>query len=100
MAFTSDIESLPPQFLISHWGMLYNNGDQWDRDSIKNVLHALKQLDAPRVIPPGQKAQSEEPSSNHLLQKLATLSSAAPSSALLLLSPIMAKSPHISEVDS
>ena len=64
MAFTSDIESLPPQFLISHWGMLYNNGDQWDRDSIKNVLHALKQLDAPRVIPPGQKAQSEKPSSN------------------------------------
>ena len=64
MAFTSDIESLPPQFLISHWGMLYNNGDQWDRDSIKNVLHALKQLDAPRVIPPGQKAKSEKPSSN------------------------------------
>ena len=64
MAFTSDIESLPPQFLISHWGMLYNNGDRWDRDSIENVLHALKQLDAPRVIPPGQKAQSEKPSSN------------------------------------
>jgi hypothetical protein len=55
MAFTSDIESLPPQFLISHWQMLYNSGDQWDRDSIKNVLHALKQLDASRVIPPCQK---------------------------------------------
>ena len=64
MAFTSDIESLPPQFGISHWGMLYNNGDRWDRDSIENVLHALKQLDAPRVIPPGQKAKSEKPSSN------------------------------------
>ncbi len=28
MDFSDDIETLPPQILILHWEMLYNNGDE------------------------------------------------------------------------
>ena len=55
MDFSDDIETLPPQFLILHWEMLYNNGDELGNDSRRNILDTIKLLGTSKVVPPSQK---------------------------------------------
>ena len=55
MDFSDDIETLPPQFLILHWEMLYNNGDELCKDSRRNILDTIKLLGTSKVVPPSQK---------------------------------------------
>ncbi len=57
MDFSDDIETVPPQFLISHWEMLYNNGDELGTDSRRNILDTIKRLGTPKVIPLPKKTQ-------------------------------------------
>lgn len=55
MDFSDDIETLPPQFLILHWEMLYNKGDELGKDSRRNILDTIKLLGTSKVVPPSQK---------------------------------------------
>ena len=55
MDFSDDIETVPPQFLILHWEMLYNNGDELGNDSRRNILDTIKLLGTSKVVPPSQK---------------------------------------------
>lgn len=55
MDFSDDIETVPPQFLILHWEMLYNNGDELGNDSRRIILDTIKLLGTSKVVPPSQK---------------------------------------------
>ena len=49
--FTDCIETLPLHFKTNHWEILFNHGKVWDRDSQKNILDSIKQLETCRVDP-------------------------------------------------
>ena len=43
--FTDEIETLPLHFGVAQWKCLYNDGKEWDRDSMKAMLDSIGQLE-------------------------------------------------------
>ena len=62
--FTDSIETLPLHFQTNHWEMLVNHGKVWDRDSQKNILDSIKQLETCRVDPQLKKTPPQQSPSN------------------------------------
>ena len=42
--FSDHIETVPLNFKIAHWELLYNNGKDLDKGGIKKVMEQIKQM--------------------------------------------------------
>ena len=80
--FTDCIGTLPLHFKTNHWEILFNHGKVWDRDSQKNILDSIKQLETCRVDPQLKKTPPQQsPSNKKKLSKPVYPSSQKPSHA-------------------